>query len=456
MVITLPNRFTPRPYQREAMEFFDRGGRRAIDVWHRRAGKDIVALHQTVKMLHERKGVYWHYFPTLEQGRKAIWEGITRDGDKILPWAFPPELIARKNEQQMMIEFKCGSVWRLMGTDQMESVGAGPVGVVFSEYSLCKPSSWDFVRPMLRENGGWAWFIFTPRGRNHAWELVEDNKNSAGWRVSIKTVDDTRLTYASVKDEFKRVSHTEMLEEEREEGMDEALIRQEYLCDFSASNVGAIYGDLMEALENRGGLEAFDHPEEGIYTAWDLGYTDSTGIWFWRIKGEAVELVDHYEASGQPLSHYFDVVDAKPYRYVKHWLPHDARAKTLSTGSSILEQSVERWGAGAVAIGPQLSLMDGIQAGRWLMQRPEFRIHPRCSEGIEALRAYHYRYDEDKKVLSRQPEHDWSSHSADAFRYLAMVVKHTDAVTRKREDRPRPPAASLAQLFEQQERERNL
>jgi hypothetical protein len=438
------------------MEFWDRGGRRAIDVWHRRAGKDIVALHQTCKALHERKGVYWHYFPTLEQGRKAIWEGITRDGDRILPWVFPPALIARKNEQQMMIEFKCGSIWRLMGTDQMESVGAGPVGVVFSEYSLCKPSAWDFVRPMLRENGGWAWFIFTPRGRNHAWKLFEDNRDSPGWRVSVKTVDDTRLSYASVKDEFRRIDHTAMLQEEREEGMDEAMLRQEYLCDFAASNLGAVYGDLMEELEKRGGLMDFDHPSDGVFTSWDLGISDSTAIWFWRIRGTAIEVIDHYEANGKPMSHYFDVVESKPYKYVKHWLPHDARARALTTGSSILEQSAQKWGAGAVAIGPQLSLLDGIQAGRWLIQQSDFRVHPRCGDGIDALRAYHYRYDEDKKVLSRQPEHDWSSHSADAFRYTALVVKHTDAVMRRPTDRPKPAGVTLGQMFEDQERERSL
>jgi phage terminase large subunit len=245
-----------------------------------------------------------------------------------------------------------------------------------------------------------------------------------------------------------------MMAEEAEEGMEPSLVRQEYLCDFSASNAGAIYGDLMEALERRDGLAEFDHPTDGVFTAWDLGFTDATGIWFWRIRGGAAEVIDHYESHGKPLSHYCDIVDAKPYRYVKHWLPHDARAKTLATGTSILEQVTGRWGAGAVAIGPSLSLLDGIQAGRWLLQQPEFRIHPRCTEGIEALRAYHYEYDEDRKTFSRQPEHDWSSHTADAFRYLALVVRHTELVTRKSAPPPPKPAISLGALFE--DRERNL
>jgi len=454
--IVLPHRFTPRPYQREAMEFFDRGGKRAIDVWHRRAGKDLTALHQTNKAAHQRKAAYWHYFPTLEQGRKAIWEAFTADQERILDLVFPPALVARRNEQQMMLELKCGSIWRIMGTDKMESVGAGPAGVVFSEFSLCRPSAWDFVRPMLRENGGWAWFVFTPRGRNHAKKLIDDNRGRAGWRVAVKTVMDTGLTFASVKDEDRRISPEEMLAEEREEGMEESLIRQEYFCDFTASNAGSVFGDLMEALETRGGLAEFEHPEDGVFTSWDLGYTDSTAIWFWRIRGRAVEVVDHYENHGQPLSHYCDVVDGKGYRYVKHWLPHDARAKTLATGSSIVEQMTDRYGAQNVAIGPALSLLDGIQAARWLLQQDEIRIHPRCKDGIEALRAYHYHYDEDRKSFSRQPEHDWSSHTADGWRYLALVVKHSDAVTRKPAEKPKPTGFTLAQLFEEQERERSL
>jgi hypothetical protein len=141
------------------------------------------------------------------------------------------------------------------------------------------------------------------------------------------------------------------------------------------------------------------------------------------------DVIDHYEAHGKPMSHYFDVVDAKPYQYVKHWLPHDARAKTLQTGSSILEQAMQHW-PGKVAIVPQLSIADGLQAGRWLLQQP-MRIHPRCGEGIEALRQYHYEYDEDTKAFGMKPEHDWSSHTADAFRYLACVVKHSELITRK-------------------------
>jgi hypothetical protein len=210
---------------------------------------------------------------------------------------------------------------------------------------------------------------------------------------------------------------------------------------------GTIWGVQMALLEARGGICEFDHPLDGVFTTWDLGFTDSTAIWFWRIGAHGVpDVIDHYEAHGEPLSHYFDELAKRGYQYVKHWLPHDARSKTLQTGASIINQFVARFGVGSVAIGPELSLMDGIQAGRWLLEQP-VRIHRRCEAGIEALKAYHNIWDENAKVFSRTPEHDWSSHTADAWRYLACVAKSSELMTRKKEPTKTKPIGSLSNSF---------
>lgn len=458
MQVTLPNEFVPRPYQRRAMRFFDGGGKRAITVWHRRAGKDLTAAHQTAKASHQEAGMYWHFFPTFQQARRSIWEGYRKDGKRLLENVFPGfmdpkrpgSLVKRKNDAQMFLELKCGSIWRLMGTDRVESVGAGPKGVVFSEFALCRPGAWDLVRPMLRESGGWAWFITTPRGNNHAKKLYDSATPESGWYRDTQSVLTTGLDFDSNRAPNQRLTPEEMMAEERAEGMEEALIRQEYLCDWTAANVGSVWGDLLEGLESRGGLADFECERDGVFTAWDLGFTDSTAIWFFRVRGESVEVVDFYEAHGQPLSHYFDELEARSqtlgYRYVKHWLPHDARAKTLQTGSSIVEQFLKRFDSSAVAIGPALSLLDGVQAARWLLQQ-DIRIHPRCGEGVEALRAYSYEYDEDRKTFSRKPLHDWSSHAADAFRYLACVVRTSELLSRKPPEAPRPSAVPLNNSF---------
>jgi phage terminase large subunit len=184
-------------------------------------------------------------------------------------------------------------------------------------------------------------------------------------------------------------------------------------------------------------MEDFEHGLSDVFTSWDLGFTDSTAIWFWRIKDGGIDIIDHHEAHGKPLSYYFDFVDTRPYRYVKHWLPHDARQVTLSAGVSILNQCLAHW-PGQVTIGPDLPLLDGIQAARWLIQQG-VRFHPRVKEGLDALKAYAYEYDEEKQMFSNKPEHTWASHSADAFRYLACVAKVSNLLIPNREDGPKPP-----------------
>lgn len=242
--------------------------------------------------------------------------------------------------------------------------------------------------------------------------------------------------------------------ENQRAGKDAEWVAEYLEGKYPSHNKGSVYGDLLAALEARGGLLAFEHPADNIFTNWDLGRADSTSVWFWRLRPGGVDVVDHYRNHGQGLSHFFAVLEERArthgYRYVKHFLPHDARAKTLATKMSVLEQFLAQFGVGAVAIGPQLSLQDGIAAARWLLER-DIRIHPRCDvsplpglpSGLESLRNYHYVYDERLQTFSRVPLHDGSSHDADGFRYLACVAKASEALVPaqpKPVEPPRPPA----------------
>ena len=460
--ITIPNDFEPRAYQKGLMGALDSGKRRAVAVWHRRAGKDLCLLHQEAKCaLDGKPAVYWHFFPTFEQGRKAIWEHVDhRRGQRLMDWVFPGfsspgsrsgGVVRRVDQSKMLVEFKNGSIWRLMGSDRTENVGAGPYGVGFSEYALCKPTAWDFVRPMLRENGGWAAFITTPRGANHAWDLYKMATTSRGWWHDLKTVHDTGLTYASTRDpDGPRIGPQEMIEEELAEGMLPELARQEYECDWSAANVGAIWGKLIEGLEREHGRwgEPWVADYDGIFTAWDLGHSDATAIWFFRHGRSGYEFVDYYEGQSLPFSHYLDILEEKAsrhgYRYVRHFIPHDARARTLATGVSVLDLFLKWCGSfdseskmGKVSIVPQLSLVDGLQAARWLLQQPGLRFHKACSthHGLQALKEYRSDYNEDRKVFSTTPLHDWTSHAADAFRYAALSVKLSEGMRPREEGR---------------------
>jgi phage terminase large subunit len=422
-VITFPHDFEPREYQRPFMRHFigqpggpklDGAGKRATWVVHRRGGKDLTGMHTLNICAHRRRGAYWHTFPTFEQGRKAIWEGFTKDGKRIIDNVFPAAFIKSRDNQQMKIELKCGSIYRIVGTDKIETVGAGPVGVLHSEYSIAKPSAADLIAPMLRENDGWEAYVYTPRGNNHGKKRFDSFQRQAQsgdprYFAELLTLFDT-----------KAYDPETTLREERANGRPEALIRQEYLCDWTAANVGAVFGDLLpEAVE-------FDHAEDGVYTSWDLGVSDATAIWFWRLNGDGVDFIDHYEATGRDAAHFIGVLKGKKYDYVRHYLPHDGRNRTWVTSATPLTALEEHW-LGKVEVLPQESLANGIESGRWLLQRGT-RFHTRCSEGIEALKAYHYEWDDDRKVLARTPMHDWSSHTADAFRYAASVVKFTGLV----------------------------
>ena len=417
------------------MRAMDRGCRKAVWIVHRRGGKDLTALHQTCKMAHQRIGTYWHIFPSFAQARKAIWEGFTKDGKRILENVFPGfldpkrpgSIVRRLDAQQMAIELKCGSIWRLMGSDRVEVVGAGPVGVVFSEYAIANPKARNLIQPMLRENGGWQAYITTPRGNNHAKELYDAAVRDTDWFCELQRLRDTNAwrEWTNAKG-LPYESADEVMEDERANGMPDALVSQEYDCDWSAALVGSVWGPLLDACARAGGMAPFSHPYDNVFTTWDLGLTDATAIWFWQVRDGGADVIDYYENHGQALSHYFDEVERRPYQYVKHWLPHDARQTTLASGVSILNQALKRW-PGQVAIGPDLPLLDGIQAARWLIQQG-VRFHPRTADGVDALRNYHYEYDEDRKAMSVKPVHDWSSHAADAFRGLAAVVKHSETL----------------------------
>jgi hypothetical protein len=218
--ITIPYQFTPRPYQIPLLRAMQIGFKRAVIVWHRRSGKDLTILAGVVvpKML-ERVGTYFYIFPTYSQGKKALWDGIDRDGVKIMS-RIPEVLIKSRNETEMRIELKNGSALQVIGCENIDNiVGTNPVGVIFSEYPICKAIAWDYIRPILAENGGFAIFDFTPRGMNHGWKILQQAKENESWFYQLLTVDDTHAI------------PPEAIEEEKMQ-MPEDLFLQEYYLKF--------------------------------------------------------------------------------------------------------------------------------------------------------------------------------------------------------------------------------
>lgn len=226
--VQIPHKFNPRPYQLPFLKALDRGIKRFVLVWHRRAGKDKTVMNGLVKKMLERVGTYYYFLPTYNQAKKVVWNGIDKDGLKFLDH-IPAELIVKKNETEMRIEIANGSVLQIVGAENIDTiVGTNPIGVIFSEYSLMKSQAWDFIRPVLAENGGWAIFVFTPRGMNLGWKILQVAQNNPlTWFSQVLTVDDT-----------KAISR-EDIEAEIQAGMPQDLVDQEFYCKFldGATNV---------------------------------------------------------------------------------------------------------------------------------------------------------------------------------------------------------------------------
>lgn len=414
--ITLPNSWQPRPYQRALWDYLERGGRRAFAVWHRRAGKDDVMLHRSAVAAHERIGNYWHMLPEAAQARKAVWEAINpHTGRRRIDEAFPGALRVTTRENEMAIRLKCGSTWQLVGSDNYNSlVGSPPVGVVFSEFALADPASWAYLRPILAENDGWAAFITTPRGRNHAATFYEAAAKDPGWFAELLPATATGVFTAAQLE-------TERRELVREYGPDdgEARYRQEYLCSFAAGVVGAYYGREMEAAEaeKRIGRVPWE-PTLPVHTAWDLGIGDATAIWCVQLAGREVRCIDYIENSGVGIDWYVRELDRRPWRWGEHILPHDAAVKELGTGRSRVEVMTSL-GLHHTRIIPAQRVEDGINAARMLLPLTWFDAE-RCARGIAALQNYRREWDERRRVYHDRPLHDWASHGADAYRYLAL------------------------------------
>lgn len=418
--IELPNGWTPRPYQRPLWDYLEKGGRRAIGAWHRRAGKDDVLLHRTAVAAFERPATYWTALPEYAQARKALWAAVNpHTGKRRIDEAFPHILRATTNEQEMFIRFKSGSTWQLVGSDRYNSlVGAGVAGVTFSEFALANPSAWGYIRPMLEENNGWAAFISTPRGRNHFKSLLDMAKANPSWFAETLSIYDTGALSQDQIDESLQ-EYIALYGED----MGRAQFEQEYEVSFNAAILGAFYAREMSTLRKEQRISRIEaDPERPVHRAWDIGVKDDTSIWWFQVVGTQIFILDCYSQSGVGVDHFAEVVEQRRTEYGwvdgTDFVPHDAKVKEWGTGRTRVE-TMQGLGLHPQVV-PLAGKLDGINAARKTLARAVF--HPRCEEqGISALEQYRREWDDDKKTFKASEVHDWSSHLADAFRYMAMA-----------------------------------
>ena len=426
MDIRLPYEWEPRAYQQKAWDYLRKGGRHCELVWHRRSGKDEVCLHHTACAAHRRVGNYWIMLPQANQARKAVWDAINpHTGKRRIDEAFPPVLRSATLEQEMRIKLKVGSAVQIVGSDNFNSlVGSPPVGMVFSEWPLCDPAAWAYLMPILEENGGWAVFNGTPRGKNHAFRSLKAASKRDGAFGQVLSSEDTSVFNA---DQLTRVKDTLVDTYGDEYGA--AIFEQEYLVSFDAANLGAILGRWLQRADRDGRINdrhAYDPAGAPIEISSDIGRRDASSWFFWQPTVGGFRIVDHDKDSGMDAEEWCsrleERITSRGYTLGKIWLPHDARARTFAARHSAVEIFVKHFGAERVKITPDSAKEDRINAARALVRRCAFH-ETNTAKGRDGLVSWCYEYDEERKEFSKEPRHDWASHDGDAFSYGAIVMR---------------------------------
>ena len=436
------NKFKLRDYQLPILDAIEnKGYKRVLAILPRRAGKDFACWQLIIREALKRIGVYWYILPTYAQGRKILWDGITSDGMRFIDFV-PKELIVSSNAQLMQLKLLNGSIIQVIGSDNVDSlVGSNPLGCVFSEYALQDPRAYQYLRPVLTANNGWAVFISTPRGKNSLWEL---------WNIAQHNPNDWYSYRMTVVETGHIPLHD--IERERASGeMSDDLIQQEYHCSFDMGVEGSYYSKYIDRMRLKGqvGVVSWE-PSFKVMTAWDLGTRDSTCIIFFQCIGQTVRIIDCYDKNKEGLEHYVKVLESKPYSYGKHIFPHDIRVLELGSGITRVEK-LRQLGI-KVTIADDISIVDGIETVRstfgklWIDEK-------QCAPLIKAIENYRQEYDAKRKVYKSMPLHDNNSHYSDALRYLCISLPKTrDGLTpeeldKRYEDAMLGPNARMPSIF---------
>jgi hypothetical protein len=383
----------------------------AAIVAHRRAGKTVACVCDLIDdalrcQLPDPRTAY--IAPLYKQAKDVAWTYAKRYG-LMVPGA-------EANESELRIDFPSGGRFRLYGADNPDALrGIYLDACVLDEYADMRPRFMPtIIRPALSDRQGKLTIIGTPKGRNEFFDIFEHSKEDPEWFSMLIRASETGLVADA---ELKSAARL----------MTEAQYAQEYECSFEAAIEGAYYGSILEKSEREGRIAALPWNKGlPVYTAWDLGIGDDTSIWFAQRSGGWLHIIDHYATNGEDASHYVDVLKSKPYTYARHFLPHDADNREWSNGKSRLD-TLKSLGLQHCQVLDRLPVDDGINAIRLLLPTVRFDAE-KCRQGLESLRQYRREYDENKRTFKPTPLHDWASHDADAFRYLACGLEPEAAV----------------------------
>jgi len=398
--------FKPHKYQKEINDSL---ARFAVLVCHRRFGKTVLCVNLLVKWALQTHRVDWrgaYLAPLYRQAKAASWDYIKKY-TAVIPGI-------KYWNQELKCEMPNGSRISLLGADNPDSLrGIYLDAAILDEYADMRPGLWgEIIRPALTDRKGRAVFIGTPRGHNHFYDIYQKAAELPGWGHKMYKVSDTDVLDA---DELALTKMEQTAEE----------YAQEFECSFEAAIRGAYYGKLMEDAEDAGRITNTPHdPIMPVHTSWDLGIADAMSIWYFqRSPSGEIRIIDYTEDTGEGFPHYARILDAKGYKYGKHLAPHDIKVRELGSGKSRLEIACSL-GIDFTVVS-DIGVMDGIDAARAIIPRCWFD-RTNCTAGIEALKQYRKEYSDRLSTFSKTPLHDWSSHGADAFRILAVGLKHIE------------------------------
>lgn len=370
-----------------------------VVVAHRRMGKTVAAINQLIHSAlkcDKPNPRYGFVAATYGQAKRIAFDYLVE---------FTRPLNATVNISELRVDFY-GRRIQLYGSDHADSLrGQYFDGVVIDEVADQDPKIWnEVIRPALADRKGFALFLGTPKGRNHFADFRDRADSSPDWALLEFKASETGI-----------LDPAELESAKKEMGDDKYA--QEFECSFQAPVTGSYYGEIINNLEakNQIGKIPFE-PLAKTVCAWDLGMSDSTAIWVAQVVGKEIRLVDFVENHGVGLDYYFGWLQENNYHHAMQILPHDVEVRELGTGKSRKEVLME---AGLeITVCPRLTVSDGIQAVRQMLPRCWF--DEKTKQGLDALRNYRREFDERRAVFYDKPLHDWSSHSADSFRYLAV------------------------------------
>lgn len=383
-----------------------RDARARFNVWvcHRRFGKTFLALQLLLADLirQERPQPRYGYLaPLYRQGKVIAWDLLKAF---VIDWPG-----VKINEAELRVDLPGDRRLQIFGADNPDALrGLYFDGVVFDEYAQMRPRAWtEVVRPALADREGWAIFIGTPMGHNHFYDLFQQAQQQVDWCSAIYRADETQILPPTELDAARQVMSPEQF-------------AQEFLCSWESALIGAYYGSYLQTAQEEGRLTRVPwDPQTPVHTAWDLGVSDATAIWFVQAHGQMLHVIDYLEASDHGLEWYAKVLRDKPYTYGRHYLPHDIEVRDFSgTGRTRLDVA-QGLGLTPAVVVPRGDVADGIQAVRTLFPRFLFDTE-KCHEGLEALKAYRRAWNETRKDWESHPEHGWPSHGADALRCFAV------------------------------------